>query len=53
MAPVSGATPVVGRSTPVPADLADLVRRAAAAAKGEGDLREAVQAVRAAVEGMV
>ena len=40
-------------STPVPADLADLVRRAAAAAKGEGDLREAVQAVRAAVEGMV
>ena len=38
---------------PVPADLADLVRRAAAAARGEGDLREAVQAARAAVEGMV
>ena len=40
-------------STPVPADLADLVRRAAAAAKGQGDLREAVQAARAAVEGMI
>ena len=40
-------------STPVPADLADLMKRAAAAAKGEGDLRGAVQAARAAVEGMV
>ena len=41
-------------STPFPADLADLVRRAAAAATGKGgDLREAVQAARTAVEAMV
>ena len=44
--------PAAAPPTPLPSDLADLVRRAAAAAGG-GDLREAVQAARAAVESMV